>query len=135
MQVAALFGSWLATMVIITGTVVPGIEGPALRDEHGRTVALSHLPDGMRTGDRIRVRGEFALSATRQQEVLVVEDAAAALVGTKVDEAALEGLAAAARAACRPINDKRGTIEFRTEVAGVLARRGALRAVERARQS
>ena len=31
-------------------------------------------------------------------------------------------LAAACRAACKPIDDKRGTIEYRTRVAGVLAR-------------
>lgn len=66
---------------------------------------------------------------------LLVEDAAKALIGTKVDEAALEKMAAAARAACKPIDDKRGTIEFRTDVAGVLAKRTALIALERARKA
>jgi aerobic carbon-monoxide dehydrogenase medium subunit len=66
---------------------------------------------------------------------LLVEDAAKALVGTKVDDAALEKMAAAARAACKPIDDKRGTIEFRTDVAGVLAKRTALIALERARKA
>jgi CO/xanthine dehydrogenase FAD-binding subunit len=66
---------------------------------------------------------------------LLVEDAAKALIGTKVDEAALEKMAAACRAACKPINDKRGTIEFRTDVAGVLAKRTALIALERARKA
>ncbi len=66
---------------------------------------------------------------------LLVEDAGKALVGTKVDEAALEKAAAAARAACKPIDDKRGTIEFRTEVAGVLTKRTALIALERARKA
>ena len=47
------------------------------------------------------------------------------LIGTKLDDAALEKLAAACSAACKPIDDKRGTIEFRTKVAGVLARRAA----------
>jgi CO/xanthine dehydrogenase FAD-binding subunit len=46
--------------------------------------------------------------------------------------AALDKLAAACSAACRPIDDKRGTIEFRTKVAGVLARRAAKIAFERA---
>jgi carbon-monoxide dehydrogenase medium subunit len=64
---------------------------------------------------------------------LLVAPAAAALVGTKVDVAALEKLDAAARAACQPIDDKRGTKEYRVKVAGVLARRTALIAVERAR--
>jgi aerobic carbon-monoxide dehydrogenase medium subunit len=65
---------------------------------------------------------------------LLVPQAAKALVGTTVDEHALEHLAAAASAACRPIDDKRGTIEYRTKVAGVLARRAAAIALERARE-
>lgn len=64
--------------------------------------------------------------------VLLVEAAAKALIGTKVDKAALEQLAAAASAACKPINDKRGTIEYRTKVAGVLAVRAAKIALKRA---
>ena len=39
----------------------------------------------------------------------------------------------AASAACKPIDDKRGTIAYRVKVAGVLARRAAQIAVERAR--
>jgi carbon-monoxide dehydrogenase medium subunit len=66
---------------------------------------------------------------------LLVDDAAKALIGTKVDDAALAKLEAAARAACKPIDDKRGTIEFRIDVAGVLARRTALIALERARKA
>lgn len=66
---------------------------------------------------------------------LLVEDAGKALVGTKVDDAALAKLEAAARAACSPIDDKRGTKEFRIDVAGVLARRTALIALERARKN
>ena len=64
--------------------------------------------------------------------VILVPAAAKAIVGTKLDDAALERLAAACEAACRPIDDKRGTIEFRTEVAGVLARRAARIAYQRA---
>ncbi|MGE3772102.1 MAG: xanthine dehydrogenase family protein subunit M [Gammaproteobacteria bacterium] len=64
---------------------------------------------------------------------LLVPAAADALVGTTVDDAALAKLAAAASAACQPIDDKRGTIEFRTRVAGVLARRAAVAALARAR--
>jgi carbon-monoxide dehydrogenase medium subunit len=66
---------------------------------------------------------------------LLVEEAGKALVGTKVDDAALDKMAAAVRAACKPIDDKRGTAEFRIEVAGVLARRTALIALERARKA
>ena len=65
--------------------------------------------------------------------VLLVEDCARALIGTTLDDAALAALAAAASAACKPIDDKRGTIEFRTEVAGVLAKRAAKIAYARAK--
>jgi carbon-monoxide dehydrogenase medium subunit len=67
--------------------------------------------------------------------VLLVKDAADALIGSKLDEKALDRLAQAASAACRPIDDKRGTKEYRIKVAGVLARRTALLALERAGQS
>ncbi len=63
--------------------------------------------------------------------VLLVEQAAAAIVGTKLDDAALDRLAAACSAACRPIDDKRGTIDFRRKVAGVLAKRAARVAYDR----
>jgi carbon-monoxide dehydrogenase medium subunit len=66
---------------------------------------------------------------------LLVEDAAKALIGSKLDHAALGKLEAAARAACKPINDKRGSVEFRIDVAGVLTRRAAQIAQERARKS
>ena len=56
----------------------------------------------------------------------------ACIIGSKLDDAALARLDAAAQAVCNPIDDKRGTIEFRTKVAGVLARRAAAIAVARA---
>lgn len=64
--------------------------------------------------------------------VIVVPAAAKAIVGTKLEDEALAKLAAACEAACAPIDDKRGTVEFRTEVAGVLARRAAKIALQRA---
>ncbi len=64
---------------------------------------------------------------------LRVDAAADALIGSRLDEPALVRLEAAARAACHPIDDKRGTVAYRTKVAGVLARRAALIAYERAR--
>jgi carbon-monoxide dehydrogenase medium subunit len=54
-------------------------------------------------------------------------------VGSRLDRAAQDRLEAASRAACSPIDDKRGTVEFRIQVAGVLARRAALIALDRAR--
>ena len=64
--------------------------------------------------------------------MVIVEDAAKALIGHKLDEATLAAIDAAAQKACKPISDKRGTIEYRTKVAGVLARRTAAIAFERA---
>ncbi len=64
--------------------------------------------------------------------VLLVEDAAKALIGSKLDDAALAKAAAACSAACRPIDDKRGTIVYRTKIAGVLLKRTATIAAERA---
>jgi len=63
---------------------------------------------------------------------LLVPDAAASLIGTKLDEAALAACAAACSAVCSPIDDRRGTIEFRTKVAGVMATRAAKIAYTRA---
>lgn len=64
--------------------------------------------------------------------VLLVEEAAEVLIGSKLDEPTLERLAKVCSGACRPIDDKRGTIEFRRKVAGVLAKRVATTAYQRA---
>jgi CO/xanthine dehydrogenase FAD-binding subunit len=63
---------------------------------------------------------------------LIVDEAAQALIGHRLDADTLSKLDAAAGRACKPINDKRGTIEYRIKVAGVLARRAAAIAFERA---
>jgi CO/xanthine dehydrogenase FAD-binding subunit len=77
------------------------------------------------------VDARVVLGAVAPTQVLV-PDGAAALIGSKLDKAALAKLDAAARAACNPITDKRGTIEFRIKIAGVLARRVAAIAYKRA---
>ncbi|MFQ5439539.1 MAG: FAD binding domain-containing protein [Paracoccaceae bacterium] len=64
--------------------------------------------------------------------VLLVSEAAEALIGSRLEDAALDALSKACSHACAPIDDKRGTAEFRSEVAGVLARRAALIAQKRA---
>jgi carbon-monoxide dehydrogenase medium subunit len=64
--------------------------------------------------------------------VLLVEGAGAALVGSKLDDAALDRMADAVRAACKPIADKRGTVEYRIAMAGVLAKRVVGIALDRA---
>ena len=94
----------------------------------GAAVSLSLDEDG-RCG-----QARVALGAVAPT-VLLVAEAAEALIGSPVDDAALERLDAAARAACRPVDDKRGTVEYRTKVAGVLACRAAGIALERARSN
>src|SRR5499427_4112422 len=63
---------------------------------------------------------------------VVADEAAAALIGDGLDEETLAKLDAAAGRACKPIDDKRGTIEYRIKIAGVLARRAVAIAFERA---
>ena len=91
----------------------------------GAGVSLSVDAQGVVTGARVAL-GAVAPTTLR------VDAAAAALVGSRLEESALAALAAEARAACRPIDDKRGTAVYRTKVAGVLARRAAKIAYERA---
>ena len=59
------------------------------------------------------------------ETAIMVPGAADALIGTRVDAGALEAVGVAASAACKPIDDKRGTKEYRIQVAGVMARRAA----------
>jgi carbon-monoxide dehydrogenase medium subunit len=93
----------------------------------GAAVRVTLAPDGTCTDARVAL-GAVAPTALR------VPAAEAALVGTRIDAAALAKLAEAAGAAARPIDDKRGTAVYRRQVAGVLARRAAARAAERARE-
>jgi len=94
----------------------------------GAGISLTLDKAGVCTAARV------ALGAVAER-VLLVDDAAKALIGTPVDDAARAALARAAAAAARPIDDKRGTKAFRTKIAGVLARRAAETALHRARAS
>ena len=92
-------------------------------------------------GVNLTIDGKGVITAARVSlgavaaKVLLVPAAAQAIIGSTLDQPAQERLEAAAQAACQPIDDKRGTVEFRTQVAGVLARRTALIALERAKES
>ena len=66
--------------------------------------------------------------------VVRVPDAEAALVGGTADDETLSAVAEAASGVCNPIDDKRGTVAYRKQVAGVLAKRAVLIAIERAEQ-
>jgi carbon-monoxide dehydrogenase medium subunit len=83
------------------------------------------LKDGVCTAARV---GLGAVAPT----VLLVEAAAQALIGSRLEAKALDTAAAACSAACRPIDDKRGTIAYRTKVAGVLLKRTVAIAAKRA---
>ncbi|MDZ7643277.1 MAG: xanthine dehydrogenase family protein subunit M [Woeseiaceae bacterium] len=78
-------------------------------------------------------QARVALGAVARTVVLVPQ-AARAIVGTRLEDDALQQLAETCEAACSPIDDKRGTVAYRTEVAGVLARRAAAIAYDRARR-
>ncbi len=90
----------------------------------GLGVSLT-MKDGVCTAARV---GLGAVAPT----ALLVEGAAKALIGSKLDDAALEKAAEACRAACRPIDDKRGTIVYRVKTAGVLLKRTVAIAAKRA---
>ncbi len=91
-------------------------------------VSVSRLKDGVCTAARV---GLGAVAPT----VLLVEAAAQALIGSRLDATALDAAANACRAVCRPIDDKRGTIAYRTKVAGVLLKRTAAIAAQRAQDN
>ena len=91
----------------------------------GAAVALTLDEGGTCTSARVAIG---AVAPT----VLLVEAASAALVGTKVDDDALNAAAAACSDAASPITDKRGTVEYRTKVVGVLCKRAGGIARDRA---
>ncbi len=91
----------------------------------GAGVALTLDASGTCTAAKVAI-GAVAITA------LPVPDAAAALVGTKVDDSALAAAAAASSALAKPITDKRGTVEYRRKVVGVLTKRAAAIARDRA---
>jgi len=94
----------------------------------GAGVSITLNPDGTCASARLALG---AVSATAR----LVEAASGILVGKKLTDDVLEALAGAARDACSPIDDKRGTIEFRTKVAGVMACRATKIAWERAEKN
>ncbi len=128
-------------LALTKGEIVTGFALPP-RPAHGGDAYLRFIP---RTEMDIAVVGcgvslmldaagactaaRMSLGAVAERPLLVD---ATSLVGSKVDAAALDKLAAAASAACHPIDDKRGTKEFRIKIAGVLARRTAQIALDRA---
>ena len=92
----------------------------------GAGVSITLDGKGVCTAARVSI-GAVATTA------LLVPAAADALVGTKLDKAALQAAAAAASAASKPITDRRGTVEYRKHIVGVLVKRAATIAADRAK--
>lgn len=125
------------------GEIVTALTLPP-RGEHGGDAYLRFIPrtemDIAVVGCAVNLRvdgdtiaeARMALGAVAPTAVLV-HAAADALVGRTLDEDALKALADLAEASCNPIDDKRGTVKFRTHTAGVLARRAAQIAYARAK--
>jgi len=129
--------------VLEKGDVVTAVHVPARGDNAGdaylRFIPRTEMDIAVvGCGVNLRLDGDTITEARVSlgavaPTVLLVQEAADAILGTTLDDAALEALAMAAEAACNPINDKRGTIEFRVDVAGVLAKRAAKIAYARAK--
>ena len=128
---------------LATGELLLAIRLPAAPPDGGdaylRLIPRSEMDIAVvGCGVALQVDGAGRITAARvalgavAPTALLVPAAANALLGHTLDEPTLQALAAAASAACRPIDDKRGTAAYRTRVAGVLARRAALIAAERA---
>ncbi len=125
------------------GEVISAVNIPARGDNAGdaylRFIPRTEMDIAVvGVGVSLRLDGDMIAEARASlgavaPTVLLVEDCAKAIIGSTLDDAALDALASAASAACNPIDDKRGTIEFRTEVAGVLAKRAAKIAYARAK--
>ena len=84
-------------------------------------------------GDKVKAAriGLGAVAATP----LFAKKAAESLIGKKLDAAALETAARLASEQASPIDDMRGTAEFRKHITGVLTRRALTIAGERAKKS
>jgi CO/xanthine dehydrogenase FAD-binding subunit len=93
----------------------------------GASVTLD-LDDDRVTDARI------ALGAVGPTPILATA-AASAIIGKKLDEAALDNAARLATSVATPIDDMRGTAEFRRHIVGVLTRRALTIAAERARSN
>ena len=90
-------------------------------------------------GAHVRLDGDGIVEAARisvgavAPTPLLVEEAGEALAGRRADEAGYELAAAASRKAATPIDDMRGTVEYRKHMTGVLTVRALRGAVMRAK--
>ena len=85
-------------------------------------------------GDDRAVDARIALGAVGPTPIFAAE-ASKSLIGKKLDAAAIENAGRLAISVATPIDDMRGTAEFRRHIVGVLTRRVLTIAADRARQS
>ncbi len=97
-------------------------------------IAVVGCAVSLRLGRDARIADARVALGAVAPTVLLVPAAAHAIIGSTLDAAAIARLEAAVRSACRPIDDKRGTAPYRIHVAGVLARRAAQTALDRAQR-
>ena len=62
---------------------------------------------------------------------LLIREASDIMVGTELNSEIINKVSKICMDSCNPIDDKRGTIEYRTKIAGVLFKRTALIAIDR----
>jgi carbon-monoxide dehydrogenase medium subunit len=86
----------------------------------GAGVSITLDTAGVCTAARVAI-GAVAPTA------LLVEAAGQALVGSKLEDEAIDSAVTAVRAAASPISDKRGSAQYRTHVVGVLVKRAIQR--------
>lgn len=125
------------------GEMVSAIELPA-RESRSADAYLRHTPRTemdiavVSAGVNLTVDKKNIITAARvalgavAPTAVRVKAAEKALIGNTLDEQSLQALASACADACNPIDDKRGTVAYRTRVAGVLAKRAAQSAFTRA---
>jgi carbon-monoxide dehydrogenase medium subunit len=92
----------------------------------GTAVSLGLDRDGVVASARVSLA---AVAPT----VLLVPEVADALIGSRLEDDSLAAAARAASTAAIPIDDRRGTIEYRKKISGVLTKRAARIAYDRAR--
>jgi len=80
------------------------------------------------------VAAKIALGAVGPTQI-VARKAGESLVGKTLDDAAIENAGRLASEVCTPIDDMRGTAEYRRHITGVLTRRTLQIAAERARKN
>ncbi len=90
-------------------------------------VGVALVMDGERC-----LKAQIALGAVGPTQI-IAQEAAAYLTGRRLDQAALDHAGWLASRAATPIDDARGTAEFRRHIVSVLTRRALLAAADRAR--